>query len=164
MSRSARDGYGTSRQLTPIPLSRSDADPRNVLHEDDPSILVAGSSLISRSSSLWKGQVYRYQTVRSKEQLQKVLFGWKDLASRFVAIGSEFAELVRAAEAIEDLWLLVKPHQAERPDTYERIGRREGASRLRRAGSLTGATPTASMVPVERLAKLRVPVVNEVSA
>ena len=56
MSRSARDGYGTSRQLTPIPLSRADADPRNVLHEDDPSILVAGSSLISRSSSLWKGQ------------------------------------------------------------------------------------------------------------
>ena len=53
------------------------------------------------------------------------------VASRFVAIGSEFAELVRAAEAIEDLWLLVKPHQAERPDTYERIGRREGASRLR---------------------------------
>ena len=56
LSRSARDGYGTSRQLTPIPLSRVDADPRNVLHEDDPSILVAGSSLISRSSSLWKGQ------------------------------------------------------------------------------------------------------------
>ena len=56
LSRSARDGYGTSRQLTPIPLSRADADPRNVLHEDDPSILVAGSSLISRSSSLWKGQ------------------------------------------------------------------------------------------------------------
>ena len=53
------------------------------------------------------------------------------VASRFVAIGSEFAELVRAAEVIEDLWLLVKPHQAERPDTYERIGRREGASRLR---------------------------------
>ena len=50
------DGYGTSRQLTPIPLSRADADPRNVLHEDDPRILVAGSSLISRSSSLWKGQ------------------------------------------------------------------------------------------------------------
>ena len=38
-------------------MSRADADPRNVLHEDDPSILVAGSSLISRSSSLWKGQV-----------------------------------------------------------------------------------------------------------
>ena len=55
LSRSARDGYGTSRQLTPIPLSRADADPRNVLHEDDPRILVAGSSLISRSSSLWKG-------------------------------------------------------------------------------------------------------------
>ena len=53
---SLEEGYGTSRQLTPIPLSRSDADPRNVLHEDDPSILVAGSSLISRSSSLWKGQ------------------------------------------------------------------------------------------------------------
>ena len=38
-------------------MSRADADPRNVLHEDDPSILVAGSSLISRSSSLWKGQL-----------------------------------------------------------------------------------------------------------
>ena len=59
LSRSARDGYGTSHQLTPIPLSRADADPRNVLHEDDPSILVAGSSLISRSSSLWKGQAFR---------------------------------------------------------------------------------------------------------
>ena len=66
LSRSARDGYGTSRQLTPIPLSRADADPRNVLHEDDPSILVAGSSLISRSSSLWKGQlpVLRTKSIR----------------------------------------------------------------------------------------------------
>lgn len=53
------------------------------------------------------------------------------VASRFVALGSAFAELVQAAEAINDLWLLVKPHQAERPDPYEEIGAREGASRLR---------------------------------
>ena len=40
-------------------LSRADADPRNVLHEDDQSILVAGSSPISYSSSLWKGHLAR---------------------------------------------------------------------------------------------------------
>ena len=53
------------------------------------------------------------------------------VASRFVALGSAFAELVRAAGDIDDLWLLVKPHQAERSDPYERIGAREGAPRLR---------------------------------
>ena len=73
LSRSARDGYGTSRQLTPIPLSRSDADPRNVLHEDDPSILVAGSSLISRSSSLWKGQEVFSPEVRAGERFTGLL-------------------------------------------------------------------------------------------
>ena len=53
------------------------------------------------------------------------------VASRFTAIGSVFAELVRAAEAIDNLWLLVKPHQAERSDTYAAVGARERASRLR---------------------------------
>ena len=32
-------------------------DPQNVLHEDDQSILVAGSSPISCNSSLWKGHL-----------------------------------------------------------------------------------------------------------
>ena len=53
------------------------------------------------------------------------------VASRFSAIGAVFAELVRATEAIDDLWLLVKPHQAERSDAYAAVGAREGASRLR---------------------------------
>jgi len=53
------------------------------------------------------------------------------VASRFTAIGPVFAELVRAAEAIDPLFLLVKPHQAERSDLYQRVGAREGASRLR---------------------------------
>lgn len=53
------------------------------------------------------------------------------VASRFTAIGSVFEDLVRASEAVDDLWLLVKPHQAERPDLYERIGARAHASRLR---------------------------------
>ena len=43
-------------QLTPLPLSRVDAGSQNVLHEDDQSVLVAGSLPISCSSSLWKGQ------------------------------------------------------------------------------------------------------------
>ena len=37
--------------------SRADAGSQNVLHEDDQSVLVAGSLPISCSSSLWKGQV-----------------------------------------------------------------------------------------------------------
>jgi len=53
------------------------------------------------------------------------------VASRFTAIGPVFAELVRAAETIDDLWLLVKPHQAERSDPYEEVRAREGATRLR---------------------------------
>ena len=48
---------GLSHQLTPLPLSRADAGSQNVLHEDDQSIPVAGSSPISYSSSLWKGHV-----------------------------------------------------------------------------------------------------------
>ena len=55
-SRSARDGCWTLHQLTPLPLSRADAGSQNVLHEDDQSVLVAGSLPISCSSSLWKGQ------------------------------------------------------------------------------------------------------------
>ena len=53
------------------------------------------------------------------------------VASRFTAIGSAFAELVRAVEAIDNLWLLVKPHQAEQPEPYEDVGARLGATRLR---------------------------------
>jgi len=53
------------------------------------------------------------------------------VASRFTAIGPVFGELVRAVESIDNLWLLVKPHQAERPDVYERVGKSEGATRMR---------------------------------
>jgi len=53
------------------------------------------------------------------------------VASRFTAIGPVFAELVRAAGAIDNLWLLIKPHQAEGPDVYQRVSAREGAARMR---------------------------------
>ena len=53
------------------------------------------------------------------------------VASRFTAIGPVFAELVRAVGAIDNLWLLVKPHQAERSDVYQRVGASEGAARMR---------------------------------
>ena len=42
------------------------------------------------------------------------------VASRFTAIGPVFTDLVRASQAIEGLWLLVKPHQAERADDTRR--------------------------------------------
>jgi hypothetical protein len=53
------------------------------------------------------------------------------VASRFTAIGPAFPELVRAAGAIDNLWLLIKPHQAEGPDVYQRVGASEGATRVR---------------------------------
>ena len=72
----------------------------------------------------------------SKERIRRRLGLTPDtpmlvVASRFTAIGPVFADLVRAADAIDDLWLLVKPHQAERSDPYEEVGAQEGASRLR---------------------------------
>jgi UDP-N-acetylglucosamine 2-epimerase len=40
------------------------------------------------------------------------------LASRFSAVGPVFEELVNAVERLDDVWLLVKPHQAEAPTPY----------------------------------------------
>ncbi len=53
------------------------------------------------------------------------------VATRFNAIGPVFEELVRAAEAIPDLGLVVKPHQAEPSEPYREIVRLAGASRTR---------------------------------
>ncbi|MGH9462102.1 MAG: hypothetical protein ACRD1X_12845, partial [Vicinamibacteria bacterium] len=53
------------------------------------------------------------------------------VASRFTAIGPVFEDLVHAVEGVADLWLLVKPHQAERSDAYQQVGARARASRLR---------------------------------
>ncbi len=53
------------------------------------------------------------------------------VATRYNAIGPVFEELVRAVEAIPDLWLVVKPHQAEPSEPYREIVRRVGASRTR---------------------------------
>jgi hypothetical protein len=53
------------------------------------------------------------------------------VATRFNAIGPVFEELVRAAEAIPELQLVVKPHQAEPSEPYREIVRRVGASRAR---------------------------------
>ena len=66
-------------------MSRADADPRNVLHEDDPSILVAGSSLISRSSSLWKGHL---DVLGHRGQGLVDLVGSVYLELRLVALGN----------------------------------------------------------------------------
>lgn len=53
------------------------------------------------------------------------------VASRFSSIGPVFPDLVRAASAAPDAWLLVKPHQAESPEPYLAVIRSEGAERVR---------------------------------
>ena len=53
------------------------------------------------------------------------------LATRFTAVGPVFSDLVEAVERLEDLWLFVKPHQAESPTPYEAILARGGAAHTR---------------------------------
>jgi hypothetical protein len=53
------------------------------------------------------------------------------LASRWIAVGSVFQELVEAAESIDDLWLFVKPHQAEPTQPYDDVHERLAPSRCR---------------------------------
>lgn len=53
------------------------------------------------------------------------------LASRFSAVGPVFEALVRAVERIDDLWLFVKPHQAESTHPYEDVIARLSPSRTR---------------------------------
>ncbi len=52
------------------------------------------------------------------------------IASRFSAIGPVFREVVRAVESDPSIQVLVKPHQAERPDRYHEVIEEEGASRI----------------------------------
>jgi UDP-N-acetylglucosamine 2-epimerase len=53
------------------------------------------------------------------------------VATRYAAMGPVFEELVRACDAIPELWLAAKPHQAESPEPYRRVVTRVGASRAR---------------------------------
>jgi UDP-N-acetylglucosamine 2-epimerase len=53
------------------------------------------------------------------------------LASRWSAVGPVFAELVRAVENLDDVHLLVKPHQAESPGAYEKVVARLAPERTR---------------------------------
>ncbi|TDI38861.1 MAG: hypothetical protein E2P02_19755 [Acidobacteria bacterium] len=53
------------------------------------------------------------------------------LATRFNAVGPVFSDLVEAVERLEDVWLFVKPHQAEAPTPYEAILARGGAPHTR---------------------------------
>jgi hypothetical protein len=52
-------------------------------------------------------------------------------ASRWTAIGTVFRDVVKAVESEPSVWLLVKPHQAERPDRYEQVIEEESAKRVR---------------------------------
>ena len=53
------------------------------------------------------------------------------LATRFTAVEPVFSDLVEAVERLENVWLFVKPHQAESPTPYEAILARGGAAHTR---------------------------------
>jgi len=53
------------------------------------------------------------------------------LASRWTAVGPVFDELVQAVENVDDLWLFVKPHQAESTRPYDAVIERLTPSRSR---------------------------------
>jgi UDP-N-acetylglucosamine 2-epimerase len=57
------------------------------------------------------------------------------LATRFTAVGAVFSDLVEAVERLENVWLFVKPHQAESPSPYEAILARVGAPQTRMLSS-----------------------------
>ncbi len=53
------------------------------------------------------------------------------LATRFSAVGPVLEELVEAVERLDDVWLLVKPHQAESATPYVEVLDRLSPSRSR---------------------------------
>ncbi len=52
------------------------------------------------------------------------------VASRFSAIGLVFRDIVKAVKDDPSVWILVKPHQAERSDRYEKVIEEEKAPRM----------------------------------
>ena len=54
------------------------------------------------------------------------------LATRWIAVGAVFEELVEAVEQREGLWLFVKPHQAEPLEPYDEVLARTSPRRCRR--------------------------------
>ncbi len=53
------------------------------------------------------------------------------LATRWTAVGPVFAELVEAIEQLDDIWLFVKPHQAEATSPYDAVIERLQPERTR---------------------------------
>ena len=75
---------GLRIQLTPLALSRAVAGPQNVLHEDDQSILVAGSSPISCKLEFMEGTIYVKAKAEKSWRFLRQGFGWKRWSRRWM--------------------------------------------------------------------------------
>ena len=75
---------GLRIQLTPLALSRAVAGPQNVLHEDDQSILVAGSSPISCKLEFMEGTIYVKEKAEKSWRFLRQGFGWKRWSRRWM--------------------------------------------------------------------------------
>ena len=110
--------FGTlARQLL---VDRGNYDPESIIITGSPKF----DALVEAGKTFDRARTRKRVAVAPEAPMLVV-------ASRFTAIGPVFTELVRASQAIEGLWVLVKPHQAEQPDPYDEIILREHASRVR---------------------------------
>ena len=95
-------------------------------HYPPEGVVVTGNpklDTLSRAARRYDGRTTRRRLGIDEEALMLVV------ATRYAAIAPVFEELVRACNAIPEVWLVVKPHQAESPEPYRRVVSREGASR-----------------------------------
>jgi len=99
------------------------------------SLVVTGSpkfdELLETARS-WDAQALRRDFgVGTGERLVAVASRYHGIRRTHQSIGSAFASLVRAVEALPGVRLVVKPHPAEPAWDYERAARDSGSSRLR---------------------------------
>jgi CDP-glycerol glycerophosphotransferase (TagB/SpsB family) len=99
------------------------------------SLVVTGSpkfdELLEAARS-WDREALRARFgIAPEERLVVVASRYRGIRETFQSIGSAFASLLRAIEAMGGVRCLVKPHPAEKPDAYEADVRRTGVERSR---------------------------------
>jgi UDP-N-acetylglucosamine 2-epimerase len=111
---------------------------------DPESIVVTGSpkfdALIDAAHSWNRDETRARYDVGIKERLLLVASRFREIRDTHRAIGSEFAALARAVEALRGVKCIVKPHPAETAAPYEACLRQIGARKVRLAA------PSADLV------------------
>jgi hypothetical protein len=99
------------------------------------SLVVTGSpkfdDLLRASRSWDRGASRRRHGIEDGQQLLVVASRYRGIRETHQSIGSAFASLVGAVEALSSVHCVVKPHPAEPAGAYEEAIRKAGASRVR---------------------------------